>query len=433
MIIGCGIDIIEIDRIEDVLNANSNFITRIFCNTEIEYIKIKKSNTNTIAGLFAAKEAISKALGSGIRDFKWKDIEIYHDNLGKPFVRLYNNAKIIASSKNIDTIHISITHDKDKAAAFAIAEGKKLAREYDNKHLISNQNNAIVIDKELVGKCLPNRKSDTHKGTYGRVGIIAGSKGMTGASTLAAMAALRSGSGLVYSLIPSSISNILEMKLTEAIVVPIKDMSKGYFNRDSIEHLLKYIDMYDCIALGPGIGVDYERVELVKRILTNYKKTLILDADGINCISEDVSTLINRKETTILTPHPGELSRLMKIDISEIQKNRVRYCSLASKKFGAITILKGANTVICDDKGDIYLNITGNPGMATAGCGDVLTGMISSFIGQGISPIQSVVLGVYLHGLAGDLAKEDKGEYGMIASDVVENIPYAIKAVQIIN
>ena len=182
----------------------------------------------------------------------------------------------------------------------------------------------------------------------------------------------------------------------------------------------------DVIALGPGFGVDDERIKFVEEILKNIDKPIVLDADGINCCSLAPDILLKKKGELVITPHPGELARLLGVSIGEIQKNREKYAKLTSENFNVITVLKGANTIVADKEGTIYVNKTGNPGMATAGSGDVLTGIISSFIGQGIESKKAAMLGVYLHGVAGDLAKTQKGEYGIIASDIVEYIPYAI-------
>ncbi len=280
---------------------------------------------------------------------------------------------------------------------------------------------------------LPRRDKFSHKGTFGRVGIISGSLGgMTGATYLSSMAALRTGSGLVYSIVPDSLKEVLSIKLTEAIIKPVEDRSTGHFTMDSFQQIIHIIEGgMDAIAIGPGMGVDEERVELVRKILLEYKKPVILDADGINLISLDPTILMDRQGDTIITPHPGELSRLLGVSIGgEIQKERVEYSKLTSNKYNVITVLKGANTLVTDGKEKVYKNNTGNPGMATAGSGDVLTGMITSFIGQGISPYEGAVLGVYCHGLAGDLASRDKGEYGMIARDILDNIPpYSIKKI----
>lgn len=415
MVLKNGVDIVYISRIEKLMrNKKDRFYNRIFTPDEIKYIEEKNHSPQTAAGIFAAKEAISKLLGTGIGKINWKHIEILHEEEGKPYVNLYDEALKFSGQLGIDEFSLSISHEKEYAIAFATGYGK---------------NKGIVVSKNIKGM-LPRRDKFSHKGTFGRVGIISGSLGMTGATYLSSMAALRTGSGLVYSIVPDSLKEVLSIKLTEAIIKPVEDRSTGHFTMDSFQQIIHIIEGMDAIAIGPGMGVDEERVELVRKILLEYKKPVVLDADGINLISLDPTILMDRQGDTIITPHPGELSRLLGVSIGEIQKERVEYSKFTSNKYNVITVLKGANTLVTDGKEKVYKNNTGNPGMATAGSGDVLTGMITSFIGQGISPYEGAVLGVYCHGLAGDLASRDKGEYGMIARDILDNIPYSIKKLE---
>lgn len=414
MIIGTGVDIVKIARIERILETNrDSFLERIFTDEEIEYIKNKNYNAQTISGLFAAKEAVSKVLGTGIGKVNWKHIKVYYDEKGKPHVKL-NSQEEIMDSLNIDEIHVSISHEREYAVAFAIGE---------------NYGGKIKIRvPQFIKDMLPERDKDTHKGTYGRVGVIAGSRGMTGAPYLTSMACLRAGSGLVYTIVPEGISSILAVKLVEAIIKPVSDKNTGVFKLDSIAEIEKIIEDMDVLAIGPGMGIDEERVELVKHILLNFNGPVVLDADGLNCISKVGLNIFNKRRfPTVITPHPGEFSRLLGVSTKEIQDNRVEYAKYVSTNYGIITVLKGANTVVSNPKGEVYINTTGNPGMATAGSGDVLTGVITSFIGQGIDSYKASILGVYCHGLAGDIAKEEKGEYGMIARDILESIPSSIK------
>ncbi|WP_025640237.1 NAD(P)H-hydrate dehydratase [Schnuerera ultunensis] len=418
MILGNGVDIVKVSRIENLLkNKKDGFLHKVFTQNEIEYIKNTGCNPQTISGIFAAKEALSKLLGTGIGKVNWKDMEVFHDERGKPYVKLYNEGLNISQNLGIENIELSISHEKEYAIAFVIGEGK------------SEKVDVKVPDD--IKNILPMREKDSHKGTFGRVGIIAGSKGMAGAAYLATMAALRSGSGLVYAIIPNSLNEILSIKLTEAIIKCVEDEDAGHFNLYSFDGLKEIIDDMDVLALGPGIGVDEIRIELVNKILSTYEKPIVLDADGINCISKgNPDILSNRKAETVITPHPGELSRLLRLDIDTIQKKRFEYSKMISNKYNVITVLKGANTLVTNPKGDIYINFSGNPGMATAGSGDLLTGIIASFIGQGITSYEAAVLGVYCHGIAGDLAKMDKGEYGMISRDILDNIPYSIKRLE---
>lgn len=412
MVLSNGVDIVDVYRIEEIMkNKKDKFYMKIFTPDEIKYIESKNDNPQTVAGIFAAKEAISKLLGTGIGNVNWKHIEILHSKKGKPYVKLYSEGMKVCNQLGIDELHLSISHERDYAIAFAVGYGK----------------NMKVLVPEYIKRILPKREEDSHKGTFGRIGIIAGSKGMTGAAYMSSMAALRSGSGLVYTIVPRSLGEILSIKLTEAIIKPIEDQDTGYFTMDSVQDIMDIIKDMDAIAIGPGIGVDEERAELLRSILLEYENPIVVDADGINLISLDPTVLFDRQGHTIITPHPGELSRLLEVSIGDIQKNRLEYSKLTSNKYNVITVLKGANTLVASTRGDIYTNPTGNPGMATAGSGDILTGMIASFIGQGINPYDAAILGVYCHGLAGDLASRDKGEYGMIAMDILDSIPYSIK------
>lgn len=417
MLNNIGIDIIEIDRIDKLVSKSRNFLDKVYTDLEIEYIKSRNYNPNTIAGLFSAKEAISKVLGTGIRGFRWKDIEISHDVLGKPMVTLKGNAEKLANSKGIGNIHLSISHNRSDAISIAI--GTKVEKKSENNTGNFNWAKGILID----------RKEDSNKGSYGRVGIIAGSKGMVGAAYLSSKASLRTGSGLVYSIVPESISTILQVKSIENIIKSFGDLNSDGFTRNSILDILEYCKSMDAIAIGPGIGVDEDNVELVEQLLHTIQAPIVLDADGINCVSNKKSILLNRNNKLIITPHPGELSRLINISIEEIQNNREKYSMEVSKKYGVIVVLKGNKTIVCNNE-EIYINTTGNPGMATAGSGDVLTGIIVSLLGQGIDSFTSAKLGVFIHGLAGDIARDEKGEYSLIASDIIENIPLAINKIR---
>ena len=418
MIVGNGVDIVQVSRIENLLRERkASFLHKIFTEEEIKYIDEKNNSPQTVSGMFAAKEAISKLLGSGVGKVNWKDIEILHDRKGKPYPKLYNEGSKVCYELGIDRIDLSISHEKEYAIAFVAGEG--------------NRDKRNIIIPEGIKSILPKRDKDSHKGTFGRVGIISGSIGMTGAPYLSTMAALRSGSGLVYTVIPKSLNEILSIKLIEAIIKPVEDKNIGHFTLDSVNEIKEIIKDMDVLAIGPGIGVDKEIIEVVKKILLTYEKPIVLDADGINCISKDEPIILSkRKGDTIITPHPAELSRLLGVSTIEIQKKRVEYSEYTSNKYKVITVLKGAGTIVSNKSGEMYINPTGNPGMATAGSGDVLTGIIASFIGQGMDSYEAAVLGVYCHGLAGDLCKLDKGEYGMIASDILDNLPYSIKKLE---
>jgi len=260
---------------------------------------------------------------------------------------------------------------------------------------------------------LPKREKETHKGDYGRVLIVAGSSGMLGAGILASRSALRTGSGLVYLAVPKELKDIANIATPEVIV-------KSFDDIDSIKP--------DVIVIGPGLSTSKNAKSITEKILLSSKVPLVIDADALN--TTDVHFLNFIKAPFIITPHPKELERLIDVPASEIQKNREFIAKNTAKKINGIIVLKGSNTVVADKRGNIYINKTGNPGMATAGSGDVLSGIIASFIGQGIEIFLAAKIGVNVHGLAGDLACKEMGEYGLIASDIIDHLPKALLKLQ---
>jgi len=271
---------------------------------------------------------------------------------------------------------------------------------------------------------IPPRRPDTHKGDYGRALIIAGSTGMTGAAALAALSCLRSGAGLVTLGIPASLNSILEVKLTSAMTHPFPDTGHGTFASSAKDEILKFAQDFDIIAIGPGLGREEETIHLVLELLAELDKPLVIDADALYAIAQDMSVLGKIKKKAVLSPHPGEMSRLTGKSTSEIQKSRLETAASFAREHKVILVLKGHRTIITDGA-KFYINPTGNPGMATAGSGDVLTGAIAAFLAQGHPPFDAAELGVYIHGLAGDLAAEEKGEISLIAEDILDKLPQA--------
>lgn len=282
--------------------------------------------------------------------------------------------------------------------------------------------------KQHISK-IPRRKPDTHKGDFGHVFIVAGSKGMTGAAFLASHAAMLSGSGLVTCGIPKSLNFILEIKLTEAMTLALPEIKEGALSVSAGKGILEFSKKVNAVAIGPGLSRYRETQKLVRDLLKKLQKPVVLDADGIVALANNLSLLKKRKAPTILTPHPGEMSRLSGKDVRAIQSNREKAASDFAKKHGVVLALKGYRTVVADPKGSTYVNKTGNSGMSSGGVGDVLTGMIASFVGQGINPYSAAVLGVYLHGMAGDIAAKEKGQFSLIASDLLDTLPRVIKNV----
>jgi ADP-dependent NAD(P)H-hydrate dehydratase / NAD(P)H-hydrate epimerase len=286
-----------------------------------------------------------------------------------------------------------------------------------------------LIDNNLIKDFIPKRYSISNKGDYGKVFILSGSPGMTGAGCLTARAALRTGAGLIYIGVPAILSSVYDASLTEAVTIPLPDGGSGYLVPGSLGQIMERVNRSTVAAIGPGLSVNENIVQIVHDIIENSNIPLVIDADALNAVSKDISVLARSKAEIILTPHPGEMSRLTGISIEEIQKRRLQIAHDFAAEWKVIVVLKGSRTVIADPLGNVFINPTGNSGMATGGTGDVLTGIIAGLTGQGAKAIQAAVAGVYLHGLAGDAAAKIKGEYGMIASDLVEEIPFSIKNV----
>ncbi|MFH1504042.1 MAG: NAD(P)H-hydrate dehydratase [Candidatus Omnitrophota bacterium] len=270
------------------------------------------------------------------------------------------------------------------------------------------------------------RKSDTHKGDYGHILVLGGSPGLTGAVCLAAKAGLRIGAGLVTAGVPRSLNSILEIKLTEVMSLPLEE-AEDSLALGAFEKVIDILDKIDVIVLGPGAGLKLGTQNLAIKIIKEIDKPIIVDADGITALASNIDILNKRKTSKlILTPHPGEFSRLIKIDKSEIGKRRKELVKKFALRYNLTLVLKGWHTLVSDGK-KLYKNTTGNPGMATAGTGDVLAGMISGLVSQGLSCFEAAKFGVYLHGLSADLAVKDKTQNCLIASDVIEYLPEAIK------
>jgi len=271
------------------------------------------------------------------------------------------------------------------------------------------------------------RRPETHKGDYGHVLVAGASPGMTGAVCLAAQAALRAGSGLVTAAVPSSLNQILEIKLTEVMSLPLPETRSGTLSVKAFPDLAAFCRKSDVLALGCGASTDLSTVRLFHKLVRELNIFLVLDADGINALAQDIGILEKRRSSSlVLTPHPGEFSRLIKKDKEFIKNNRKELAKEFALRYNLILVLKGHRTIITD--GDmIFENTTGNPGMATAGSGDVLTGIISGLAAQGMGAFDAACLGVYIHGLAGDLAARDLTEMCLNASDIITYLPRAIK------
>jgi len=298
-------------------------------------------------------------------------------------------------------------------------------------NLVERIGRVELVEKQEIARMLPMRPPDVHKKSVGQVLVIAGSLGMTGAAALTAEGALRSGAGLVVLGIPESLNKILEQKLTEVITVPLPETESQTLSEKAYSKIMDLVPNFDVLTLGPGLSQNLETTKLIKKLVKNALCPLVLDADGLNAFREDAAILKERSAPTIVTPHAGELARILKEDSATIQGDRVKYALEAAKKFEVITVLKGARSIVSSPQG-ATINTTGNSGLASAGTGDVLAGLISGFLAQGAPPYEAAVLGTYLHGLAGDIAAKELTEYCLIASDLFKYLPQAIKQLKVI-
>jgi NAD(P)H-hydrate epimerase len=279
---------------------------------------------------------------------------------------------------------------------------------------------------------LLRRSPDAHKGDFGHIFILAGSARFSGAAVLCAQASMRSGAGLVTLGIPKSLNNaIIKIKPKEVMTLPLPETRAGTLSLGGYKKIKDFSQDIDVLVIGPGLTKNKSTQNLVRRVVSKIEKPMVIDADGINALVGHLDLLrvtsYALRVTRLLTPHPGEMARLLGISVKKVQDNRKEIAKKFAQDYKATVVLKGHNTIVVDYRGNLYINKTGNPGMATAGCGDVLTGMIAAFLGQGLDNFSAAKYAVYLHGLAGDLAAKEKTQIGMIASDIINKIPEAIK------
>ncbi|MDU7531811.1 MAG: NAD(P)H-hydrate dehydratase [Peptoniphilus harei] len=389
-----GIDIVEISRIKKLMDENENFLLKVFNEDEIERIKKRKEPYERAGGIFAAKEAVAKALGTGIGKISFKDIKIKY-NGDAPYAEVFDMK-----------FDLSISHERSYAVAVAKVRGENfMERNYEEE---------IILDEEI--KFLWKDRDDFgHKGDFGKIAIIGGSMGMTGSSYLSSNAALKAGAGLVYNIVPREIFDIMSIKFIEPI-------AKTF---DDLEEMEKFLEGIDAVAMGPGMGLGAYGKKVFEKII-KIEKNLLIDADGLNHLSKKLNLLEERKDfTTILTPHEGEFARLTGLSLDEIKNNRKAVAEEFAKKYKVILVLKGHETIVTDGE-RTYTNRTGNSGMATGGSGDVLTGIISTLM-KNYNLFDAARLGVYIHGLSGDIYARKNSKTSLRARDLIENLSAVFK------
>lgn len=280
-------------------------------------------------------------------------------------------------------------------------------------------------DRLLFNKAVFNRPDDSNKGTLGSLLCICGSYGMAGAAIMAGKAALRCGIGLLKIAVPKSIYPVCATNILESVYYPLEETSNGVISSKNTDFLLEMCEKSSAVVIGCGLSVCDDTKNLVQSVITNCEKPLVIDADALNCICNKPEILKNLKAPAIITPHPGEMARLLHSTPKTVNSNRENTAIDFAKKFGVVTVLKGAGTIIASPEGEVYINHTGNSGMATGGSGDVLSGIIGSLLAQGASPINAAAAGVFLHGTIGDLAAEKLGKISMLPTDMIDMIPTA--------
>lgn len=280
-------------------------------------------------------------------------------------------------------------------------------------------------DRLLFNKAVFNRPDDSNKGTLGSLLCICGSYGMAGAAIMAGKAALRCGIGLLKIAVPKSIYPVCATNILESVYYPLEETSNGVISSKNTDFLLEMCEKSSAVVIGCGLSVCDDTKNLVQSVITNCEKPLVIDADALNCICNKPEILKNLKAPVIITPHPGEMARLLHSTPKTVNSNRENTAIDFAKKFGVVTVLKGAGTIIASPDGEVYINHTGNSGMATGGSGDVLSGIIGSLLAQGAAPINAAAAGVFLHGTIGDLAAEKLGKISMLPTDMIDMIPTA--------
>ncbi|NLK08010.1 MAG: NAD(P)H-hydrate dehydratase [Firmicutes bacterium] len=300
------------------------------------------------------------------------------------------------------------------------------------QELLNSAGNGNLITAKNLSKLLPSRPEAGHKGTFGRVLILAGARGMTGAAALSSQGALLAGSGLVFVGVPQSLNDIMETKTTEAMTIALAETAERCLSVEALPKIEEYLPRMDALVIGPGLGQHPSTGELVRTLLEQVNCPIVLDADGLNVAAQTgiLESRTSESPPLVLTPHPGEMARLLGCSVEAVQQERIKSAVTAAQKFLATVVLKGAGTVVAASNGGFWVNTTGNMGMATGGSGDVLTGIIGGRLAGGMAPVDAAVFSVYAHGLAGDLAYEQLGALSLLAGDVLKKMPQALQLIE---
>lgn len=278
---------------------------------------------------------------------------------------------------------------------------------------------------------LSRRRAGVHKNQFGHVCVIAGSRRMLGAAALTSLAAMRAGAGLVTVGVPQSLNGIAQKKISNVVMTwPLRETKEQTLALAAWGQIEAAWDKFNVFAIGPGLSAQESTQRLIRKLIAVCPKPIVIDADALDALCGHLEILRQTETLKILTPHPGEMARLVHRSKDDIEKNRRQAAVEFARTYGCVLLLKGHRTVVASPDGKVYVNTTGNAGMATAGSGDVLTGMIAALVGQGLTVFEAAKCGAYLHGKAGDLAAQAKTKLAMIASDIIDNIPAVVKRIE---
>jgi NAD(P)H-hydrate epimerase len=409
-----GIDVIPVSRIVAAIERHGDrFLQRVYNPKELEYCR---GDAEKLAGRWAAKEAVLKALGGRGRFPRMSLVEVLPSRTGEPQVRLTREVT--------PEIAVSITHDGGMAMAIA-------AVVEPDKPPTGISGAASVLPRRLPPELrLPQRPSDGHKGTFGQVCVVAGSLGYTGAAYLSATAAARVGAGYVRLLAAETIYPILAIKCAEVVVTQVPEVAQGVLGHAGLEPIARHCAAAQACVIGPGLGRDYSTRRLVFDLLAQLRCPAVIDADGLNALSEQRKTLpriLGRSKNLVLTPHPAEMARLTGLSVEAIQADREEVAARCAREWHQVVVLKGADTVIAAPDGEVRVNPHHTAALASAGTGDVLSGIIGGLLAQGLEPMAAAVTGVFLHGATGEEMAARMGDAGTLASDMLPLLPLVIR------
>lgn len=403
-----GNDLVEIERIRKSMK-NPRFCSRVLGVAESAQLAMRGFPVQSVAASFCAKEAFSKAVGTGLGAFDLREVQLLRDvKSGRPGLSLSGKALQLANGAHFS---VTVTHTEKYASVVVIGEGTEQMNLTESEGL------------HTLKAMLKPRAAESNKGDYGRLLCICGSEGMAGAAAMSVSSALRCGAGIVEAALPDSIYPIVAARLAEPVFTLLHHLPDGLASEHDKLSLTQALSRASAVLIGCGLGKSPAAHSEVLQVLKESAVPVILDADGINIAAEHIDVLKTAGTPLILTPHPGEMARLLKTTAADVQAHRTEIARRFALEYHVILVLKGAGTLVSSPDGKLYRNTTGNPGMAKGGSGDVLAGMIASFAAQGVDPYEAAVGAVYLHGLAGDRCAAAYSQTAMLPTDMVGMLP----------